>query len=169
MGRGNNRQAEAAEEGILQRRRWVAASLTVAAALAVGFVVAAVAIHLEHAQFIGADELKQSVGALESYTAEAQVVSDQAQQPGASLRSYTEAYSSALQEAVDSVSEKLAVHAHADNLTPQIQTTLRLADSLSGRLQTQVQSPTSQLPGRRDSDQLFDHIQSQLQAVEDTL
>lgn len=153
----------------LNIRQWVQLSAVLVFALMILIVCFAIGQHLSDAQFIGSSELKQNVQELESYTAEAQIISDYAQQPGSSLRPYTETYSSSLQKAVDSISEKLSEHAHAATLNAQIGTTMQLADNLSGRLHQQIQTPTRLWPDRADSDEFFDSLTTQLQSLDNSL
>ncbi|MBX4197384.1 hypothetical protein KW801_02405 [Candidatus Saccharibacteria bacterium] len=136
--------------------------LLIVLALTVG---SAVAMHLADDQFIGADQLKQNLKQLESYTAEAKILSDYSHTQA--LRTYTEAYGSALQEAIESVSEKLNEHPHAKYLDDKTIQTIDLSDDLAAQLQTLSTVPPDQWPP--DFSQHLDQTAHDLQDLEATL
>lgn len=149
-------------------QQWVQFGLLVLIALLVLIGCIGTGQHLADAQFIGPNELKRSVGQLESYAAEAQVI-DNYSHNGEALRSYTEAYSSSLKKATDSVAEKLTDHAHDRNLSAKTAAVIAMANGLSAHLGQYIHQPTRQLPGARASSHYYDTLSSRLQNLDESL
>jgi hypothetical protein len=120
---------------------------------------------LADAQFIGQDELKQSVEQLVSYSAEATYLSQHVHNNSAP-RPYTSVYADSLQEASDSIAEKLVEHPHADVVDQSVAKTINLAQSLSGYLNQLGTEPVNQLGG---STGWFTDINVSAQQLEKTL
>jgi Tfp pilus assembly protein PilO len=119
--------------------------------------------HVADDQFIGQAELKQNLQELESYSAEGKYLSQYYQNKSAA-RAYVQAYSSQLQEAADSASQKLSEHPHADALDDKVSQTISLANQLSGQFEQLMTEPNSQLPPH--ADQAFDQLSDQFQSLE---
>jgi hypothetical protein len=122
--------------------------------------------HVADDQFIGQDELKQNLQELESYSAEGKYLAQYYQNKSAA-RPYVQGYGSQLQDAVDSTSQKLSEHPHADSLDDKVQQTISLANQLSDQLDELINEPRSQLPSQ--ADQPFDQISEQFQNLEQGL
>src|SRR5438105_8422385 len=100
-------------DALPQTIRWkVRAGLTLVLTILIFTASVATAQHLADDQFIGQDELKQNLQELESYTAEAQYLTQYYQSKSA-WRPYVETYASQLKDATQSIIEKLNQHPHA--------------------------------------------------------
>jgi hypothetical protein len=143
-------------------KQWVRFGLVVLPIVLLLTVGSAVAMHLADDQFINSAELKQNLKELESYAAEAKLISDYSHKQA--LRTYTEAYSNALQEAVQSINEKLSEHPHAGYLNDKVNQTIELSDDLSGQLQTLATIPPDQWPS--DFSQSLNGLTNRFQVIE---
>jgi hypothetical protein len=121
--------------------------------------------HLADAQFISNDELKQNLQQLQSYSAEASYLSQHVHDNSAPS-AYVAAYSDSLQEASDSIAQKLEEHPHSDNLEDKVQQTISLAQSLSYNLNQLGTEPTTQLDG---STTMFKNLAQTSQQLGQTL
>jgi uncharacterized coiled-coil DUF342 family protein len=147
-------------------RWWVHIGLAVIFICLIFTVGIAWAQHVADDQFIGQDQLKQNLQELESYSAEAKYLAKYYQNKSAA-RPYVQAYGSQLQDAVDSASQKLSEHPHADSLDDKVQQTIDLANQLSDQLDEIINEPLAQLPPA--ADQPFDQISEQFQNMEEGL
>jgi hypothetical protein len=139
-------------------KQWVNVALAATFLLGVFLAVLAGAQRLNDDQFIGPEELKNSVQELESYSAEADqlhhyTLSDSAPRP------YSQTYGSALQEATDSITQKLQEHPHADTIDKQVDRTISLSERLSKQLNRLSTEPHSQLPGANAFQSTSDKLQ----------
>lgn len=146
-------------------RQWINFSIAIITGVIVFIVWLAIALHVADEQFITDDELQRNLVQLQSYTAESQVL-DRYTRQGSTLSNYSSAYASSLKNATDDIAEKLTDHAHQRSLSPQVSTTIRLADLLSERLDRQVRQPTSQLGNQPQADQFYGQLHSRLHHVE---
>jgi len=121
--------------------------------------------HLVDAQFISGDELKRNVQELQSFSAEAGLLSQYTVSKSAP-RPYTEAYADSLQRATDSISRKLVAHPHSQSLDNDVQTCLQLTGQLSDQLQQLAREPADQVHGSpakfKDLSDSFSSLEQQL-------
>jgi hypothetical protein len=125
-------------------KEWVPYLLGVFALILTVCIAAAALLHINENQFIASDELKQEVKQLESYSAEAKLISEQTLKKSAP-ESYTEVYSTELIETIKTSIEKLSTHAHASNLNSKVHKTIKLARELKKKLDTLSKEPVDQL------------------------
>lgn len=147
-------------------QQWVPVILMAIFVLIVFVSGMAVAQHQADEQFIGNDELKQSVQELESYSSEASTLARYTLNES-SPKPYTSAYASSLQEAVDSLSEKLMEHPHAKPLDDKVSRVIEIADDLSSELGALSTQPHNQLPS--DLSDTLDNVSESLQSLEQQL
>lgn len=121
--------------------------------------------HLADAQFIGQDELRQNLGQLASYGAEATFLSQHLHDNSAP-QPYVSAYAASLQDASDSIGKKLIEHPHSDNLELKVSQTISLAQSLSDKLNQLGTEPVGQLDGSTNA---FQQLADSAQKLEQTL
>jgi uncharacterized membrane-anchored protein YhcB (DUF1043 family) len=125
-------------------KEWVPYLLGVFALILIVCIAAAALLHINENQFIASDELKQEAKQLESYSAEAKLISEQTLKKSAP-QSYTEVYSTELIETIKTSIEKLSTHAHASNLNGKVHKTIKLARELKKKLDTLSKEPVDQL------------------------
>jgi hypothetical protein len=128
-------------------------------------LIMALVQHQVDDQYITSDELKRSAQELESYSAEASIVSQYTVKKEAP-RQYVEAYSSNLLESTDSIRQKLQEHPHNRTIAGQLQACLGLAAQLSSRLDQLSTVPRSQLG---DMPAQLDNLAGKFQKLEENL
>jgi hypothetical protein len=128
-------------------------------------LILALVQHQVDDQFITSDELKRSTQELESFSAEASLVSHYTIKKEAP-RQYVEAYSSNLLESTDSIRQKLQEHPHSKAITRQLRTCLGLAAQLSAHLDQLSTVPRSQLG---DTSAQLDTLAGKFQKLEENL
>ena len=121
--------------------------------------------HLADTQFISGDELKQSIQQLVSYSAEATYLSQHVHDNSAP-KAYVSTYASSLQDASDSLVQKLQEHPHADNIDAAVSQAVALGQELSDNLQQLGAEPSSQLEGSMIT---FAAINQDAQNLEDSI
>jgi hypothetical protein len=126
----------------------------------------AAAQHLSDEQFIGSNELQDEVQQLKSYTAETVFLYTYSEKDS-TPRPYVQAYASSLQDATDSVTQKLTEHPHAFSIDEKVQSTIEQGHQLSSLLDTLATQPKSQLPP--DHAQTLEDLTTKLQNTEDEL
>jgi uncharacterized protein YaaN involved in tellurite resistance len=149
-------------------RWWIHVGLAVIIAGLLFTVGIATAQHLADDQFIGDDELKQSLQQLESYTSETKFLSQEYYRQSAP-RPYVEAYGSDLQKAVDNTSQKLNEHPHADSLDDKVKQAIDSANQLSDQLNELITEPLSQLPPQPQANQTLEQLSDSFQNLEQSL
>jgi hypothetical protein len=134
--------------------------------LATAFILAlALVQHQVDDQFITSDELKRNAQELESFSAEASLIS-QYSINGKAPRAYVESYGSSLLESTDSIRQKLQEHPHSKAITNQLERCLFLASDLSAHLDQLATAPRSQLG---DSSAQLDSLAGKFQKLEENL
>jgi hypothetical protein len=146
-----------------EQRTYFALFLLFLATIFIG--VMAFVQHLNDTQFITSDELKRNIQQLESYSAEASLLSQYTTKK-VSPRPYTEAYSASLQDATDSITQRLMEHPHRHNLEDKVQNSVELSGELSYQLNRLETEPTAQLNGNHAE---FEQLSTQLQSLEQAL
>jgi hypothetical protein len=121
--------------------------------------------HLADAQFISGDELKRNVQTLQSYSAEAGLLSQYAANDS-SPRPYTVTYAGSLQDGTDSIVKKLQEHPHSRGLDGDVLSCIELAQELSDQLNQLATEPKSQLLG---GDNQFHSLSESFQNLGDEL
>ena len=144
---------------------WSYFALTVLFIVGLLVTVFAYEQHLADDQFIGQDELKQNLQQLASYSAEAAYLSQYLHKNSAP-QSYVSAYAASLEDASNSINEKLSEHPHGDNLDDKVAETMDLAQSLSSNLDQLSTEPVVQLDG---STLTFQQLADATQKLEQTL
>jgi hypothetical protein len=144
---------------------WSYLALTVLFFAALVVSIFAFEQHLADTQFITGDELKQSLEQLGSYSAEATYLSQHVHDNSVP-QPYLSAYSDSLQEASDSIAQKLVEHPHSDNVDEKVAQTINMSQSLSDYLNQLGTEPVNQLQG---STHWFKDINKSAQRLEDSL
>ncbi len=146
--------------------QWINLSLITMVLVLIFISGIAVAQHQADDQYISNDELKQNLAELQSYSAEAGLLSSRAQSNSAP-RAYTEAYSAALAKATESVADKLSQHPHKNTLKKQVAQTIDIANQLSGSLSMLGKQPNDQLPPHFSK--TFEELADQSQTLQEAL
>jgi uncharacterized membrane-anchored protein YhcB (DUF1043 family) len=147
-------------------KQWTYIIIAACLGLLVALTGLATAQHLSDEQFITSDELQDDAQQLKSYTAETVFLYHYTEQKSAP-RPYVQAYASSLQDATDSVTQKLSEHPHDFSIDAKVQQTIEQGNTLSELLHELATQPTAQMP-KNYADTLED-LTNKLQKTGDSL